>query len=64
MTKKMSSEIFTLKMEIFPEKSLIQKSIFAKNIFASPPNSAPGLRHRTRRLIIQERRSKLPRIQV
>ena len=37
MTKKRSSEIFTLKMEIFPE-------IGPRKIFLVPPNSAPGLR--------------------
>src|SRR6218665_3840209 len=37
MTKKRSSEIFTLKMEIFLE-------IGPRRIFLVPPNSAPGLR--------------------
>src|SRR6218665_1394513 len=37
MTKKKSSEIFTLKMEIFPE-------IGPRKNFVVPPNSAPGLR--------------------
>ena len=36
MTKKRSSEIFTLKMDIFPEKNVIQKSWAATNFFASP----------------------------
>src|SRR6218665_678998 len=37
MTKKRSSEIFTLKMEIFPE-------IGPRKNFLVPPTSAPGLR--------------------
>src|SRR6218665_2155607 len=37
MTKKRSSVIFTLKMEIFPE-------IGPRKFFLVPPNSAPGLR--------------------
>jgi len=37
MTKKRSSEIFTLKMDIFPEIGL-------RKTFLVPPNSAPGLR--------------------
>src|SRR6218665_2161763 len=37
MTKKRSSEIFTLEMEIFPE-------IGPRKNFLVPPNSAPGLR--------------------
>src|SRR6218665_1947338 len=37
MTKNRSSEIFTLKMEIFPEIGL-------RKIFWVPPNSVPGLR--------------------
>src|SRR6218665_2022948 len=37
MTKKRSSEIFTLKMDIFPE-------IGPRKNFVVPPNSAPGLR--------------------
>src|SRR6218665_11388 len=37
MTKKKSSEIFTLKMDIFPE-------IGPRKIFLVPPSSAPGLR--------------------
>src|SRR6218665_3888659 len=37
MTKKRSSEIFTLKMEIFPE-------IGPRKNFVVPPNSAPALR--------------------
>src|SRR6218665_2997362 len=44
MTKKKSSEIFGVKMEIFSGKNVIQKSWSAK-IFSVPPNSAPGLRH-------------------
>ena len=38
MTKKKSSEIVTLKMEIFPEIGL------RKYCLVPPPNSAPGLR--------------------
>ena len=37
MTKKRSSEIFALKMDIFPE-------IGPRKNFLVPPNSAPGLR--------------------
>ena len=44
MTKKKSSGICAVKMEIFSEKNVIQKSWSAKN-FSVPPNSAPGLRH-------------------
>jgi len=44
MTKKRSSEISAVKMESFPEKTIIQKSWSAKNL-SVPPNSAPGLRH-------------------
>jgi len=33
-----------VKIEFFPEKTVIQKSWSAK-IFSVPPNSAPGLRH-------------------
>src|SRR6218665_1880877 len=40
MTKTKSSEIFGVKMEIFPEKS---HSVPRKIV--PPPNSAPGLRH-------------------
>src|SRR6218665_3328964 len=43
MTKKRSSEIFTLKMEIFPEKTSFRNLGPRKN-FLVPPNSAPGLR--------------------
>jgi len=44
MTKKGSSEIFGVKMEIFSGKNVIQKSWSAKNV-SVPPNSASGLRH-------------------
>ena len=40
MTKRRSSKIFAVKMEIFSEKNVIQKSWSAKK-FSVPPNSAP-----------------------
>src|SRR6218665_773503 len=43
MTKKRSSEILGVKVDIFFVKKVIQKSWSAKN-FSVPPNSAPGLR--------------------
>jgi len=43
MTKKRSSEILGVKMEIFSGKIVIQKSWSAK-FFSVPPNSVPGLR--------------------
>jgi len=41
MTKK---KILAVKMDIFSEKNVIQKSWPARN-FSVPPNSEPGLRH-------------------
>src|SRR6218665_2030391 len=43
MTKKRSSEILGMKMEILSEKNVFQKFWSAKK-FSVPPNSAPGLR--------------------
>ena len=43
MTKKRSWEFFSVKMEIFSGKNLIQK-FFSAKIFCVPPNSGPGLR--------------------
>src|SRR6218665_3275087 len=48
MTKKRSSEIFTLKMEIFPE-------IGPRKNCLVPPNSAPGLRPCTDRQTSRQR---------
>src|SRR6218665_2369701 len=52
-TKKRSSEISTVKMEIFSEKNIIQKSWSVK-ILCVLPNSKPGLRrwffYNTRRM--------------
>ena len=66
MTKKKSSEILGVKMEIFLRKKIIQKFWSAKDFFV-PPNSAPGLRHCIGSLTIrlydtlQDNTIKLPR---
>jgi len=43
ITKKMSSEIFGVKIEIFSLKQSF-RNLSLRNVFPSPPNSAPGLR--------------------